>query len=481
MAKSLWGGRFKKGLDPLVQEFSYSLHTDISMIEAEIAVDVAWARMLAKSKLITDAESKKLVKALKQIEEDILNQVLFGENFTWMDEYEDIHSLIQTMLEQKVGVLGKKIHTGRSRNDLVVTSTRLYLSQQSTVLEEMIVTLQKALVKAARKTDDCLMSGVTHLRKAQPLLLAHHLLAYVEMLEEDRDRLMDAMKRLDELPLGSAALAGAALKIDQKFLAKELGFSKITRNSLKTVSDRAFLTEFLSVLSLIWVHLSRLSEDFILWNSEFCAYVDLDDSFATGSSLMPQKKNPDVFELTRGKAGKIFGALQAHLVMQKGLPLSYNRDLQEDKPQLFAAMQETQLTLEVLAKTIETAKFDKKTLAASVEEDSLYATDILDYLVYKNVPFSEAHKIVGGVVYEGLAQKKRMRDLDLKSFQKYSKKFDKDVFKIFDGRVSVESKTTQGSTNPDKVSGEISRWEQVLEIKQVAKKKSTKKKATKRK
>jgi argininosuccinate lyase len=462
-SKALWGGRFKKGLHPTLKEYSYSLPVDIQMLEAEIAIDIAWARMLAKGKLIKESEAQKMVSALIQIEKE-LDKKLESDNMAWMDDYEDIHSLIQSELEKKIGVLGKKIHTGRSRNDLVVTSSKLILSHHCTWIESQITYLQAALVLTARNYQDCLMAGVTHLRKAQPLLLAHHLLAYVEMLEEDRDRLIDAIKRLDVLPLGSAALAGSGLKIDQKFLAKELGFSNITRNSLHSVSDRAFITEIISVLSILWMHLSRLSEDFILWNSEFFGYVELDDAFSTGSSLMPQKKNPDVFELTRGKAGTIFGVLQAQLTMQKGLPLSYNRDLQEDKPQTFQAIAETGLALDVLAKTIITAKFNQEALAKSIEDDALYATDLLDYLVRKAMPFTEAHETVGKIVYAAQAKKVAIRKLTIEEFEGFSKLFKKDVYQIFDGWKSISAKTTQGSTHPDQVEKEISRWEQILEI-----------------
>ncbi len=385
-AKALWGGRFKKEIHPLLKSFSYSLAVDIELFEAEIAVDCAWAKMLAKAGVLKQTESRKLVKALKEIEKEIEKTTTSETRLAeWVDEYEDIHSLIQTKLENKVGVLGRKIHTGRSRNDLVVTSTRLYLRDRMIELSGLAQGLQAALVKAAEKAGDQVVSGMTHLRRAQPVLLAHHLLAYVEMLEEDLERLVDCGERMDVLPLGSAALAGSGIQIDQKFLAAELGFSAITRNSMAMVSDRAFITELMSVLSIMWMHFSRLSEDFILWNSEPFGYVELDDAFATGSSLMPQKKNPDVFELVRGKTGAVFGALQSMLVMQKGLPLTYNRDLQEDKPLLFDTLHETRMTMALLALTVETARFVPEAISRSVDDDVLYATDILDYLVHKKM------------------------------------------------------------------------------------------------
>lgn len=463
MAKGLWGGRFQKGMHPLLKTFSYSLATDIELLDSEIAIDVAWAKMLGRSKLITSGEAARLVRALKVIGAEIKSEMgKPGSLYNWMNEHEDIHTLIQTLLEKKVGALGKKIHTGRSRNDLVVASTRLYLSHKAVAISEAISGLQAALVVTARRAGPAMISGYTHLRKAQPVLLAHHLLAYVEMLEEDHDRLLDAIKRLDVLPLGSAALAGSGLPIDQAFLAKELGFSRITANSLAAVSDRAFITEFLSVFAILWMHLSRLSEDFILWNSEPFGYVELDDSFSTGSSLMPQKKNPDVFELTRGRTGVIFGYLQALLVIQKGLPLSYNRDLQEDKPQLFDAFYKTEVTLDLLSLTVQTARFVPEKMKASVEEDTLYATDILDYLVRKKVPFSDAHSISGKIVHYAIEHSQQIRQLQLDEFRQFSPLFKEDIYLIFDPETSVRAKKTRGSTHPDFVARELDKWEAAL-------------------
>jgi len=303
---------------------------------------------------------------------------------------------------------------------------------------------------------------MTHLRKAQPVLLAHHLLAYVEMLDEDNARFADSMKRLNILPLGSAALAGSALPLDQKFLAKELGFSGIARNSMAAVSDRGSLAELLSVLSILWVHLSRLSEDFILWNSEAFGYVELDDAFATGSSLMPQKKNPDVFELVRGRAGVIFGYLQAILTVQKGLPLSYNRDLQEDKPGLFDAVKKTATALELLALAVGSATWHKKALLRSLDDDSLFATDILEYLVQKKVPFSEAHRLVGATVRQAIESEKRLREWSVREWRKFSPKFGADIHDLFDARESVKGKKTIGSTHPQRVKQQLQEWKRTL-------------------
>jgi argininosuccinate lyase len=458
MAKQMWGGRFKKDMHPALKCFSYSLETDKELFDAEILVNSAYAKMLAKVGLITSSESKAILRGLKSVAQALKGQDLAA----YADRYEDVHTLIQMELEKKAGAVAKKIHTGRSRNDLVITSTRIYLREKIAVIWYAVKKLQKALVSAAEKANGLMIPGMTHLRKAQPVLLAHHLLAHVEMLEEDNARLADSMKRMNILPLGSAALAGSALPIDQKFLAKELGFSGIAKNSMAAVSDRGSLAEFLSVLSILWAHLSRLSEDFILWNSEAFGYVELDDAFATGSSLMPQKKNPDVFELVRGRAGVIFGYLQAILTVQKGLPLSYNRDLQEDKPGVFDAVKKTATALELLALAVGSASWHKKALARSLDDDSLFATDILEYLVQKKVPFSEAHELVGRTVRHAIESEKRLRQWSVQEWQKFSPKFGADIHDLFCALESVKGKKTIGSTHPVRVKQAIAEWKKVL-------------------
>ncbi len=458
MKKQMWGGRFKKEMHPALKRFSYSLETDRRLFSAELRVNLAWARMLAKIGVLTGAEARKITQALKQISKNFTCESLKA----CVDKYEDIHTLIQMELEKKAGAVAKKIHTGRSRNDLVVTSTRIYLREKIAEIWVGVKKLQRALVITAEKANGLIIPGMTHLRKAQPVLLAHHLLAYVEMLEEDNARLADSMKRVNILPLGSAALAGSALPIDQKFLAKELGFSGIARNSMAAVSDRGFLAEFLSVLSILWVHLSRLSEDFILWNSEAFGYVELDDAFATGSSLMPQKKNPDVFELVRGRAGVIFGYLQAILTVQKGLPLSYNRDLQEDKPGVFDAVKKTTTALDLLALAVGSASWHKKVLLKSLDEDSLFATDILEYLVRKKVPFSEAHELVGKTVRHAIESEKRLRQWSVQEWRKFSPTFGADIHDLFSALESVRGKKTIGSTHPARVKQAIAEWKKAL-------------------
>lgn len=456
--KGLWGGRFKKELDPLLKCFSYSLMIDFELLDAEIKINEAWCKMLGKSKVISQTESTKMLKGIRAV----AKQLKSANKETLAAKNEDIHSLIQATLEKEIGPLAKKLHTGRSRNDLVVTSTRIYLRDKGAELEDMISLAQSALVNLATKAGDEIIAGLTHLRMAQPVLMAHHLLAYVEMLEDDKGRLLDSVKRMDSLVLGSAALGGSALPLDQKFLAKELGFSKISTNSLAAVSDRGFVTEFVSALASLWMHLSRLSEDFILWNSEAFHYISLDDAFATGSSLMPQKKNPDVFELLRGRAGVVFGHLNSLLVLQKGLPLAYNRDLQEDKPALFDSIYKTQIALELLAATLNTAKFNRHSMQLSVEEDVLYATDILEYLVRKGTAFAEAHELIGRIVSHAFENETPMREIPLEQWKKFNENFEEDVFGLFEPATSVDAKKTIGSTNPTKVKAEIKRWETYL-------------------
>ena len=454
----MWGGRFKKDMHPALKCFSYSLETDKELFDAEIRVNEAYAKMLARVGLITTAESRAILRGLRSVARSLKGHDLAA----YADRYEDVHTLIQMELEKKAGAVAKKIHTGRSRNDLVITSTRIYLREKIAVIWYEVKSLQRALVGAAEKAESLLIPGMTHLRKAQPVLLAHHLLAYVEMLEEDNARLADSMKRINILPLGAAALAGSALPLYQKFLAKELGFSGIAKNSMAAVSDRGSLAEFLSVLSILWAHLSRLSEDFILWNSEAFGYVELDDAFATGSSLMPQKKNPDVFELVRGRAGVIFGYLQAILTVQKGLPLSYNRDLQEDKPGVFDAVKKTATALELLSLAVGSASWHKKALLRSLDDDSLFATDILEYLVRKKVPFSEAHELVGRTVRHAIESEKRLREWSVQEWQKFSPEFGADIHDLFDAKESVKGKKTIGSTHPARVKQQLQEWKRTL-------------------
>ncbi len=456
--KKLWGGRFKKEIDARLKTFSYSLLTDQELLCAELSVNEAYVKMLARAGIVRPTEKKRLLAGLARIGKNWKP----GDACRLHEKYEDIHTFLQQELERSVGPAAKKLHTGRSRNDLVVTSTRLYIRHRLEEVEARIAQVSQALVQSAARFERLVLPGLTHLKRAQPVLLAHHLLAYVEMFEEDRARLADARKRLNVLPLGSAALAGSALKLDREYLARKLGFDRIAGNSLAAVSDRAFLAEALAAISIHWIHLSRLAEDFILWNSESFGYVELDDAFATGSSLMPQKKNPDLFELIRGKSAIVLGELTGLLALQKGLPLAYNRDLQEDKPGVFRALRETCAALEALAPALESAVFRKEPMRAACEDDGLYATDLLEYLVKRNVPFSEAHTIIGQLVRDAQDRGVALRDLPLKDWKKHSRVFGPDIYSLFDPFVSVQGKQTPGSTHPAKVRAEIRKWKKYL-------------------
>lgn len=463
MAKKLWGGRFKKELDPTVKCFTYSLSVDVELLEAEIAVNQAHAKMLARVGLITSAEGKRLVSALAQIGRKFQPKNPHDHRLpAYARNVEDIHTFIQLELEKKVGALAKKIHTGRSRNDLVVTSTLVYLKKKLPGIDQRIKGLQKALVGFAERAKEAVIPGLTHLQRAQPVLLAHHVLAYVTMLERDCARVLDALGRMDKLPLGAGALAGSGLPLNPKFVARELGFSGISENSLDAVSDRDFILETLSALAILWAHLSRLGEDFVLWSSEAFGYVTLDDSVATGSSLMPQKKNPDVFELVRGRASTIFGHLMSSLALLKGLPLAYNRDLQQDKPALFDAIHKTELALETLQVTLARTQVAPGIKNWVAEEDFIYATDLLEYLVEKGTPFREAHDAVGGLVRSALNHGKKLRELSLKEFKGFSTKFERDVFRILNPYASVRRKKTPGSTHPAEVKKWLRYWKNKL-------------------
>ncbi len=457
--KKLWGGRFKKELDSTVKCFSYSLWVDGELLPAEIRVNQAHAKMLAKVGLLTHSEARRLVLALEQIGKRYRVKDAHENPLASFKGVEDVHTFVQQQLEKKLGSLAKKIHTGRSRNDLVVTSTLVHLKEKLPSTRGRIQKLQKALVGLAEKAGGAVVPGYTHLKRAQPILLAHHVLAYVEMLERDGWRIEDALKRMDRLPLGAGALAGSGLGLDPRFVARELGFSGVAGNSLDAVSDRDFVVETLAALSILWMHLSRLAEDFILWNSEAFGFVTLDDSVATGSSLMPQKKNPDVFELVRGRSGVIFGHLLSVLTVLKGLPLAYNRDLQEDKPALFDALHKTDLALETLRLTLERTEWNRRGIEGWLgEEDFIYATDLLEYLVERGVAFREAHETVGHLVRYAVDENRILHDLTLGEFRRYSPKFRDDVYSLFDPWTSVSRKKTPGSTRPSEVKKCIQSW-----------------------
>lgn len=456
--KKLWGARFKTDLHETAKKFSYSLAVDHELLSAEIKVSMAHALGLARTGVISEREARTLVRGLWRVLADLKRKSVCH----LLDEVEDIHTLIQTTLERKVGKLARKLHTARSRNDLVATSTRLYLREKVTGVLEGIRKFQSALLTQAEKNQNVTMPGYTHLQRAQAVLVAHHFLAYVEMLERDASRLVDARERMNACPLGAGALAGTGLPVDRVFTARLLGFKKPVENSLDAVSDRDFAVEILSGIAILFLHLSRLAEDLILWNSQEFQFVQLDDQFATGSSLMPHKKNPDMLELVRGKTGEAYGNLVSLFVTMKGLPLAYNRDMQEDKRPLFRSIHLAEEALAVLEGTVRTMRVERENCAKASKDSFLFATDVLEYLVKRKVPFQEAHEIVGGLVKRAMETYRTLAGLPLETYRKYSKVFRKDVLDLFSPEVSVSAKTSYGSTRPELVKRQIRSWKERL-------------------
>ncbi|MBD1852176.1 argininosuccinate lyase [Leptolyngbya sp. FACHB-711] len=442
-----WSQRFEAALHPAIARFNASISFDLELIEYDLTGSQAHARMLAKTGIISPEEGETLVTGLEQIRQEH-RQGFFKPGV----DAEDVHFAVERRLTELVGDVGKKLHTARSRNDQVGTDTRLYLRDQIQIIRQQIRQFQTVLLTLADQHIETLIPGYTHLQRAQPLSLAHHLLAYVEMTDRDWERLGDVYKRVDISPLGCGALAGTTFAIDRHYSAEQLGFGRVYANSLDGVSDRDFAIEFLAAASLIMVHLSRLSEEVILWASEEFRFVTLTDSCATGSSIMPQKKNPDVPELVRGKTGRVFGHLQAMLVLMKGLPLAYNKDLQEDKEALFDGVKTVQACLEAMTILMqEGLVFRVDRLNGAVDEDFSNATDVADYLAAKGVPFREAYNLVGKVVKTSLSAGKLLKDLTLEEWQSIHPKFESDIYEAIAPRQVVAARNSYGGTGFEQV------------------------------
>ncbi|MEN8136461.1 MAG: argininosuccinate lyase [Thermodesulfobacteriota bacterium] len=460
MSKKPWGGRFSSSTAASVEEFTASHQFDRELYLHDIGGSRAHARMLARQGLINNDECEQIINGLDQIEESIDNG-----NFEFKNELEDIHMHIEKALADKIGPAGAKLHTARSRNDQVALDLRLYLREETGLIIELLISLQRAFVKLARRYLGTIMPGYTHLQRAQPLLLSHHLLAYFEMFGRDRARMSDCLKRINVMPLGAAALAGTGLPIDRESVADELGFPAVTANSMDTVGDRDFAVEFTSVAALTQIHLSRLSEELVLWSSEEFSFVTLADSHCTGSSIMPQKKNPDIPELIRGKSGRVVGNLMSLLTILKGLPMTYNRDLQEDKEPVFDTVRTLSSCLAISAEMLENLDFNTDCLAEATSTGGfMTATDLADYLVTKAMPFRQAHSVVGKVVAYCLDQGKDLPDLTLGELKKFAVEIDEDVFPLLTVDGSVASRRSTGGTSPDRVSEALARAEQELGI-----------------
>ena len=445
--KTTWSQRFESALHPAIAEFNASINFDIELIEYDLTGSVAHAKMLAHTGIISTEEGEQLVAGLEQIRQEY-RQGQFNPGI----DAEDVHFAVERRLTEIAGDVGKKLHTARSRNDQVGTDTRLYLREEISQIRTQLREFQTVLLNLAEANVETLIPGYTHLQRAQPLSLAHHLLAYFEMLQRDWARLGEIYQRVNMSPLGSGALAGTTFPIDRHYTASLLGFAGVYSNSLDGVSDRDFAIEFLCAASLIMVHLSRLSEEIILWASQEFGFITLKDSCSTGSSIMPQKKNPDVPELVRGKTGRVFGHLQAMLVLMKGLPLAYNKDLQEDKEALFDSVKTVKACLEAMTILFqEGLEFKSERLAEAVAEDFSNATDVADYLASKGVPFREAYNLVGKVVRTCLSNGKLLKDLSLEEWKELHPAFEKDIYDAIAPTQVVAARNSYGGTGFEQV------------------------------
>ncbi|MCK8824951.1 argininosuccinate lyase [Fuchsiella alkaliacetigena] len=435
----LWGGRFKADTDRLVEEYTSSIGFDKRLYKYDIQGSIAHVKMLAKCEIITEQEREQIIAGL----EEILAEIESGD-FEFQVSLEDIHMNIEQRLTEKIGAVGGKLHTARSRNDQVALDMRLYLREQLEDIQGLVRKLQQVLLKLAEENIDIIMPGYTHLQRAQPIRVAHHLLAYYYKLDRDYQRLSDCYARTNVLPLGAGALAGTTFPIDRQFVAEELGFAEVSQNSLDTVSDRDFVIEFLSSASTLMMHLSRFSEELVLWTAKEFEFVDIDDAFCTGSSIMPQKKNPDVPELIRGKTGRVYGHLMQLLTVMKGLPLAYNKDMQEDKEGLFDTVDTLKGALELFSRMLAKTTFNQQRLESTAEEGFTNATDVADYLVEKGLPFREAHEVVGKTVLYCIEENKKLRDLTMEEWDKFSAVFDEDIYAKITIESSVDARSSVG-------------------------------------
>ncbi|TRZ50141.1 argininosuccinate lyase [bacterium] len=452
MAK-LWGTRFAKKTSILADRFTSSISFDKRLAKYDVLGSIAHAKMLGKKKIIPAVDAKKIVKGLQTILKDLKKG-----KFKFDAKAEDIHSNVQDALSKKIGKPAEKLHTARSRNDQIALDVKMYIKDEINDLAELITLMQRAVLKFAQNNKNVIIPGYTHLQVAQCLLLAHHLLAYVESLERDKERLLDAKKRVDKMPLGACALSGTGLGIDREYVRKELGFQATTDNSIDSVSDRDFILEVLADLAILTVHLSRIAEDLILWSTKEFNFIDIDFSFCTGSSIMPHKKNPDVLELIRGSVGKVQGDLSSVLILMKGLPLSYNRDLQLDKPPLFDAIDTVKDILDIFIALFQSIVIEKEAIAAKLMDESLFSVDIVEYLIKKGVSYRQAHDIVGKMVKGCLDKGKKISSLTPHELKKYSPKLGPDVKKILNAWASVNLKKSYGSTNPKLVEKQLIKW-----------------------
>ena len=446
----LWAGRFQKETDTLVNDFNSSIQFDARLYKQDIAGSIAHAQMLGKQGIIEEHEVEQIVEGLKAILADIE-----ADKVEFSVDNEDIHMNIETLLTQRIGDAGKRLHTARSRNDQVAVDTRLYVKEEIPVIISMILDLEQVLAEKAREHTDTVMPGYTHLQRAQPTTFGHYMMAYANMFKRDVTRLEDCLERLDECPLGAGALATTTYPVDRFQTAKALGFRKPTDNSMDSVSDRDYAIELLSALSILMMHLSRFSEEIILWCSWEFKFVDLDDAYSTGSSIMPQKKNPDVCELIRGKTGRVYGDLMTLLTMLKGIPLAYNKDLQEDKEAVFDAIDTAKQCLKVLTPMFSTMEILKDNMKKAALKGFINATDCADYLTKKGMPFRDAYRTVGQLVAQCVKEDKSLADLTLEEYKEYSEHFDADIYRAIDLGTCVAGRCVTGGPAPSEVERQI--------------------------
>jgi argininosuccinate lyase len=445
-----WGGRFKEETKTEVEEFTSSIRFDKRLYKYDLLGSIAHAEMLAKQGIIKKEESRKIVRGLRKIGQEIETG-----KFPFRAYLEDIHMNIESRLIEKIGAVGGKLHTARSRNDQVALDIRLYLRDEIKQIESLVKNLQSSLLKKAEENIDAIMPGYTHLQRAQPVLFSHYLLAYFDMFERDRERLSACLERMNVCPLGAGALSGTGFPIDREFVAGRLGFKRVSENSIDSVSDRDFAIEFASASAVLMMHLSRLSEEIVLWSSQEFNFLVLPDSFTTGSSIMPQKKNPDVPELVRGKAGRVYGNLVGLLTMMKSLPLSYNRDMQEDKELLFDTVDTVKGSLTIYSLLIKGLRIDRKRMLEAAREGFITATDMADYLVRKGVPFRKAHEMVGKIVRFAIDRGKGLEEIPLQRLKQFSDLIGSDIYKYLSPEKSVELKSSTGGTSKRNVINRI--------------------------
>ncbi len=445
-----WGGRFEESTDEFVETFTASIGFDHRLYRHDIEASCAHARMLAKTGILSKEDCAQILKGLEQI----LGEIERGE-LSWSVSLEDIHMNVEARLIERIGEAGKKLHTGRSRNDQVATDIRLYLRSEIDQICQLIRKLQKAILDIAEQESATIMPGFTHLQVAQPVTFGHHMMAWFEMIERDFERLVECRRRVNVMPLGCAALAGTPFPLDREYTAKLLGFERPTCNSLDSVSDRDFAVEFCAIAALVLTHLSRWAEEMILWTSPQFAFIELPDRFCTGSSIMPQKKNPDVPELVRGKAGRVDGNLISLLVLMKGQPLAYNKDNQEDKEPLFDSVDTVKDSLRAFTDMLPAITVNRDTMYSAAGKGFATATDLADYLVHKDVPFRDAHEIVGRAVKLAIKQGKDLAELDLQTLQRLSSEIDGDVYDVLTLEGSVASRDLTGGTAPHQVKLQI--------------------------